>query len=422
MSAQAVLRSVVPAVLVMWAAGCEPEPEYDPESHWDEGVIGEWQAGLTVGQAGGCSTAIVRGLAQQLIDEINCLRPNTLVSFSRGDISEGESVWPYLQAPAVEGLHAALDQRGRRMTMNSALRTLPQQYLLYKWYQDGQCGIPLAARPGRSPHESGKAIDIEDHGEWEPSLENHGWRWHGNDDPVHFDYVGAGTVDLSGLSVRAFQRLWNRNHPDDLIDEDGVYGPQTEGKLRASPTDGFPIGGCEPEPPPPPPRDAAPPPPPPDAAPPPSPPPDAALPPSPDMAVKDAIVDPPDPEPGDDATTSARDAFEGAGGDPSGAGGDPGFGGWPSGGTAPPPFDPDGTGGFVGAGGDEAPVVGASPLGARPRSLRLEGGCQSTPAPLTGLGGVLLTALGVLGRTRRRNRRRRDEPALRPLDKRPGAP
>lgn len=409
MSARAVVRSVLPAVFAVWSAGCEPEPEYDPESHWEEGVLGEWRAGLTVAQAGGCSTAIVRGLARQLIDEINCLRPNTLVDFSRGGISQGEAVWPFLQAPAVEGLHAALDQRGRRMTMNSALRTLPQQYLLYKWYQDGQCGIPLAARPGRSPHESGKAIDIGDHGGWEPSLENHGWRWHGNGDPVHFDYVGAGTVDLGGLSVRAFQRLWNRNHPDDPIEEDGVYGPQTEGKLRVSPTDGFPIGGCEPEPPPPPPRDAAPPPPPPDAAPPP--PPDAAGPPSPDMAVKDASPEPPAPEPGDDAATPADDAFEAAGGEP-------GFGGWPSGGTTPPPLDPGGAGGADGAGGGETPVVGANPLGARPRSLRLEGGCQSTPAPLGGFGGAVLLGLGVFGRTRRRRNGR----ALCPLDNRPDAP
>ena len=58
---------------------------------------------------------------------------------------------------------------------------------------------------------------------------------------MHFDYV-AGGVSLPGLSVEAFQRLWNRNHPEDLIDEDGVYGPQTEARLRMSPAEGFPIG------------------------------------------------------------------------------------------------------------------------------------------------------------------------------------
>jgi hypothetical protein len=383
---------------------CEADADrYDPESPWTEGAIGTWQAGLNVGQAGGCSTAIVRGLAGQLIDEINCLRPNTLVQFSRGDINEGESVWPFLQAPAVADLHAALDQRGRAMSMNSALRTLPQQYLLYKWYQDGQCGISLAARPGRSPHESGKAIDIEDHGGWQNALENHSWSWHGNDDAVHFDYVGGGTVDLSGLSVRAFQRLWNRNHPDDLIAEDGQYGPQTEGKLRASPVDGFDIGGCEPDPPPPPPPppdpDAAPPPPPPpdpDAATPPPPDPDAgAPPPGPDMALKDAIVPgrdfaepPPKPEPADAANPSEPPPDD-----------DP-FGGQPS--------DPGAGGGLSGSGGalGSAPPVRLTSASPGVRSLHYDGGCRQTPGSLGALWGLVL--LGALRRRRR---------ASRPLDK-----
>jgi hypothetical protein len=58
---------------------------------------------------------------------------------------------------------------------------------------------------------------------------------------VHFDYV-AGGVRLTGLSVLAFQRLWNRNHPEDPIAEDGRYGPQTEARLRSAPAEGFPIG------------------------------------------------------------------------------------------------------------------------------------------------------------------------------------
>ncbi len=66
---------------------------------------------------------------------------------------------------------------------------------------------------------------------------------------VHFDHLGS--PDLRGMDVHAFQRLWNRNHPEDPIDEDGLYGPQTEARLRASPADGFPVGACPPEDPPP---------------------------------------------------------------------------------------------------------------------------------------------------------------------------
>ena len=34
-----------------------------------------------------------------------------------------------------------------------------------------------------------------------------GFRWLGSNDPVHYDFVFGGTVDLRGLSVTAFERL-----------------------------------------------------------------------------------------------------------------------------------------------------------------------------------------------------------------------
>jgi hypothetical protein len=46
-------------------------------------------------------------------------------------------------------------------------------------------------------------------------------------------------VNIQGTSVLAFQRLWNLNRPEDPIDEDGIYGPQTEARLEASPIAGF---------------------------------------------------------------------------------------------------------------------------------------------------------------------------------------
>ena len=48
------------------------------------------------------------------------------------------------------------------MSINSAFRTVAQQYLLYAWYKQGRCGIGLAATPGNSNHEQGLAVDIED--------------------------------------------------------------------------------------------------------------------------------------------------------------------------------------------------------------------------------------------------------------------
>ena len=139
--------------------GCEPQ--YDEESHWEEGELGVLSQGLTVGEAGGCSTSIVNALSAQLIQEINCLRPNTLRDFTGPRMNLGPAVWPFLQGNGPEDLAAAIDAKGQTLQINSALRTLPQQYLLYRWYQQGRCNISLAARPGRSRHESGlRACDV----------------------------------------------------------------------------------------------------------------------------------------------------------------------------------------------------------------------------------------------------------------------
>jgi hypothetical protein len=42
--------------------------------------------------------------------------------------------------------------------------------------------------------------------------------------------------------VKAFQRLWNRNNANDKITADGIWGPQTEGRMKKAPAAGFPIG------------------------------------------------------------------------------------------------------------------------------------------------------------------------------------
>lgn len=220
--------------------------EHDEES--EEGVASASSAlaasdTVATAVAQSCTTTAVKGLAMQLVEEIQCLRPNT---FSRIDntpgLALGSAVFPYLQTKAAQDLVAAQKARGTTMSINSALRTLPQQFLLYRWYQTGRCGIGLAASPGTSNHEGAIAVDIDDTAGWRASMTNKGFRWLGASDPVHYDFVGGGTVDLKGLSVKAFQRLWNRNHPTDLIAEDGAYGTGTATRLSQSPVGGFPKG------------------------------------------------------------------------------------------------------------------------------------------------------------------------------------
>lgn len=202
-----------------------------------------YEYGMTVDEAAvsGCTTSVVGGLAEQLIEQIECMRPGTMVNI--GAIGGVDiSTFPYLQRAAAEGLEDAL-AAGGTLHINSALRSTVQQYVLYKWYSEGLCTnvVALAARPGRSNHESGLALDVGDYGSWRSRLEAVSFDWLGANDPVHFDYVGGGT-DLRSLSVEAFQRLWNRNNPDAPISVDGLYGPQTAGAMGAAPADGFEFG------------------------------------------------------------------------------------------------------------------------------------------------------------------------------------
>lgn len=192
---------------------------------------------------GSCSTTVVRGLVEQLVAEANCMQPGTyrrISSIPRVSLGSAAATAPYLQHDAATALSRAASRGSGTIAINSGMRTIAQQYLLKRWAERGRCGISAAASPGRSNHESGLAIDVSDYSTWRTRLEAEGFRWFGSGDRVHFDYTGG--RDLRSVSVRAFQRLWNRNHPDDRIAEDGSYGPATESRLRRAPAEGFPRG------------------------------------------------------------------------------------------------------------------------------------------------------------------------------------
>jgi hypothetical protein len=216
-----------------------PETESAPAER-----LGEAQSAITVGEASGagCSTMSVRGLSLQIIAKANCISPGAFVEVpALSNVSVGDAVFPFLEEPARDAFVSAANARpDLSMTVNSMLRTVAQQYLLYHWYQTGQCGIGLAAKPGNSNHETGLALDISQYSAWKSTLQSKGFSWLGSSDPVHFDYAGAGAVSYKGVDVLAFQMLWNEHHPEDPIDADGAWGPQTEARMAASPADGFP--------------------------------------------------------------------------------------------------------------------------------------------------------------------------------------
>lgn len=240
------------------AMGCAAVPESEsgegdgPEPTEDrtDGVVAK-----TVAEAvsGSCTTSSVKGLSLQIIAEGQCLMPDAYVALpTLPNLTIGDNIFGYLEKPARDALVAALKASpSKAMHVNSMLRTVAQQYMLYRWYQTGKCGIGLAAKPGNSNHETGLAMDISEYSTWKSSLTGKGFKWFGSGDPVHFDYKGAGAADYKGVDVEAFQRLWNRNNPNDKISEDGSWGPQTEARMKKAPAAGFekgPTCGAEPDP------------------------------------------------------------------------------------------------------------------------------------------------------------------------------
>ncbi len=193
---------------------------------------------VTVGSLRGnpaCSTAGAEGLSAQLVDEVVCLSAGRLVPFApaAGITLTNPRIHPLSSPAARDGIQRAAARTPLRI--NSALRTLVEQYLLYT-----SAGCGLVATPGNSNHETGRAVDVDNYAAANAAMTANGFThtYPGND-PVHYDGPGD---DFRATSVRAFQRLWNANNPGDRIAEDGQYGPMTEARLARSPAEGFRIG------------------------------------------------------------------------------------------------------------------------------------------------------------------------------------
>ncbi len=232
------MRALVLLSFVSVLFGCGPQ-----QDELDGVPIARFRSGLTMSGAGGCSTNIAAGLTNQLIEELNCISPNLMVDFTGSHTNLHSDVTHYLAPGASNALRAATTAENDFITISDAYRPVSSQYLLYKWWQQGQCGIQLAAAPGSSNHQSGRAIDTPNYSYWRSALGNAGWTWHGSSDVVHFDFLSSPNV--ASNSVLAFQRLWNKNNGARLV-EDGVWGPNTSSALAQSPTTGFPVHGCAP--------------------------------------------------------------------------------------------------------------------------------------------------------------------------------
>jgi N-acetylmuramoyl-L-alanine amidase len=189
-----------------------------------------------------CSTYSVRGLDDQIIAQMNKISPGLLVRID--DINNVKladaAVHPWMQPAAKVCLQKAVAARGKQIIINSSLRTLAGQMLLYQHYQNRRCGITAAATPGKSNHNNASAIDIEDSAGWRPVLQANGWRWLGAFDPMHYDCNAPGIKSINSIAVQAFQQLWSIVNPADKLAADGAFGPATASRLRFSPAEGFP--------------------------------------------------------------------------------------------------------------------------------------------------------------------------------------
>src|SRR5688572_30789096 len=169
-----VLAAICAAPLFL--LGCGSGATDDPDSEnagatdahsEDTGQIVEGLSNATVAAAAAasCATASVKGLSFQIIEEGNCIEPGAFAPLVLpSNATAGANVFLFIQKPARDKLTAVVKANpGKTLTINSMLRTVAQQYLLWNWYQAGRCGISLAAKPGNSNHESGLAIDIHEY-------------------------------------------------------------------------------------------------------------------------------------------------------------------------------------------------------------------------------------------------------------------
>ena len=194
-----------------------------------------------------CNTGRLNVLSRQILacgrsigQEFSCIDDTDVVR------PASSAALPCWQAPASASIRRITAAKNDFMTISSGLRTPVQQMMLYIHKERGVCNQrnPVA-RPGRSNHNGGMAMDISSYNYWKADLRAAGWRWgvpkNGRlTDLVHFTYT-AGNSNARALMLKAFQRLWNINQTNDRfkLEEDGGYGTNTRAALEASPADGF---------------------------------------------------------------------------------------------------------------------------------------------------------------------------------------
>ena len=172
----------------------------DPSVDHVETSLNVSMAACILGTQTGCSTAVAEGITNQIATQLGAMG----YSFSTLDATWIHCSSPCvnkLQSSAANSLKAAAQSKNDYITLNSAWRSSAQQYLLYNWYNKGICSISIAAKPGTSNHEGGRAIDTSSYNYWLSTLQSYGWAHDVPNDPVHFDYTVCFPLSFSILNT-----------------------------------------------------------------------------------------------------------------------------------------------------------------------------------------------------------------------------
>ena len=189
---------------------------------------------LRSGTCGGEAREIL-GLANQIARTQMCMFPGTLAEFGGGGGVTVRTAFPFAAPNAIAALRSAA-ARGP-LTVNAALRTEAQAVVM-RWRYDNGFRSGCIARPTRRSHAAGTALDIAQGSGARARMVAAGFTWAGASDAVHYSMPGT------PLEVQAFQHLWNVNHPEAPLAEDGATGGITQTRMLQSPANGFPIDGC----------------------------------------------------------------------------------------------------------------------------------------------------------------------------------
>lgn len=215
-----------------------------------------------------CDIRVVRGYAMNLVREMLCLGdPFGVNIVSIEDIpglvfaadTSTTLVLPFLQAPAKDGLVAAMTARmatnpeGAPMIIRQVFNSLVDAYVLWSWTYVGMCGMKNSGRtyPLRpkdvDSFASGTWIEVEDGAQWSGLLVFYQWypvQTTGTNSVVFAFRPQIGQLkDIHFRQVHAWQQ-WYSNQTNMGLNPSGVFDAGTQESMDGSPVQGYEPGAC----------------------------------------------------------------------------------------------------------------------------------------------------------------------------------